>query len=39
VVLGQAPPPRQVLIDPSRFPLWVSAVLPGAAHDLTAARQ
>ena len=29
----------QVLADPAGFPLWVSAVVPGSTHDLTAARE
>ncbi len=29
----------QVLADPAGYPLWVSAVVPGSTHDLTAARE
>jgi hypothetical protein len=29
----------QVLSDSAGFPLWVSAVVPGSTHDLTAARE
>lgn len=29
----------QVLADPTGFPLWVSAVRPGAMHDLACARE
>jgi len=29
----------QVLMDPKGLSLWVSDVLPGSAHDLTAARE
>lgn len=29
----------QALMDPRGIPLWVSAVLPGSTHDITAARE
>jgi hypothetical protein len=29
----------QALMDPAGIPLWVSDVLPGSVHDLTAARE